>query len=240
MKKKEGKRVKYYELRITVYLKEDIEMKDIGNSLAKHINYCMYNSESLKDIHGGKSPKLYCFDYFYPFEKNKVYKKNHVYVFRMRTPKEYIAGEMRKVLGFYESKAMKPLGCDLRTKYFKAVEELYTITPAITTVDNKNWIVGNDFDLLWNRIDQNLEKKYEMIFKNKIDIQGSSIELLEIKNKKPIVMNYKDGKVLGNKFSILFKPDEASQKLAYIGLSCGVLEKSSSVGAGFCKIGKRR
>ncbi|QXM05375.1 CRISPR-associated endoribonuclease Cas6 [Crassaminicella indica] len=231
--------MKYFELRTTVYLKEDIIMKDVGNTIAKHINYCMSKSESLKDLHAKKLPKLYCFDYLYPFEEDRVYRQNHVYVFRMRTPKENIAREMRKVLSFYESKAIKPLGCDLRIKRFKGVEELYTITPTITTIDNKNWIVGNDFDLLWKRIDNNLEKKYQLFFGEKLHIKGSAIEILEIKNKKPIVMNYKDGKVLGNKFSIIFKPDAVAQKLAYMAVACGLLEKNSSVGAGFCKIGKR-
>jgi CRISPR-associated endoribonuclease Cas6 len=231
--------LRYFELRTTVYLKEDIEVKEIGNTLAKHINYCMAKSEILREIHGGKLPKLYCFDYLYPFESDRIYKQNHVYVFRMRTPKEDIAREMRKVLSFYETKAIKPLGCDLRRKTFKGVEELYTLTPAITTVEHKNWIVGDDFDLLWERIDNNLGKKYQLVFDEELEIQGSAIELLEVKNKKPIVMNYKDGKVLGNKFSMSFKGDEPSQKLAYIAITCGILEKCSSVGAGFCKIGKR-
>ncbi|MCT4594813.1 MAG: hypothetical protein N4A57_11175 [Anaeromicrobium sp.] len=226
--------MKYYELRITALLKEDVKMIDVGSVLGRHINYCMSKNEILRDIHKSTLPKLYCYDYPYPFEADKTYKANKVYVFKLKTPKEYIAKEMRKVLSFYNTDKIKPLGCDLRTKRFFNVEKLLTVTPAVTTVDNRNWIVGNDFDLLWKRIDNNLEKKYKQLYGDPIELNGSAIECIDIKNKVPVTMNYKGGKILGNKFELRFKPDELSQKLAFIALSTGILEKSTSIGAGYC------
>ncbi|MCG8541155.1 MAG: CRISPR-associated endoribonuclease Cas6 [Clostridia bacterium] len=231
--------MKYFEIRVTSYLKKDVMMKNVGEVLSKHINYCMSKSDFLYRLHEQKIPKLYCYDYMFPLEKGKKYDKGRVYVFRIRTPMEKIASEMRRTLTTYETDFIKPLGLELRVKKFTRVEELYTLTPVVATINKKNWTREDSMDIIWKMIDNNLEKKCKMIFGEAFEIKESSIEFLEIKNNKTIVVDYKGGKVLGNKFSMRFKSDELSQKMAYAALASGLLEKSSSIGAGFCKIVKR-
>jgi len=231
--------MRYYEIRVTAYLKKDLMLQKVGEVLSKHINYSMSKSDFLNDLHGQKIPKLYCYDYMFPLEKSKKYDKGRIYVFRIRTPMEKIASEMRRTLTNYETDFIKPLGVELRVKKFTRVEELYTLTPAIATVNKRNWTREESMDIIWKMIDNNLEKKCKMIFGEAFEIKESPIEFLELKNNKTIVLDYKGGKVLGNKFSMRFKPDELSQKMAYAALTSGVLEKSSSIGAGFCKIIKR-
>ncbi|MCT4566544.1 MAG: hypothetical protein N4A68_19795 [Maledivibacter sp.] len=232
--------MKYFEISTTVYLKKDILFQNVGETLSKHINYCMAKSDFLHVLHGQSIPKLYCFDYMFPLEKSKKYEKGRVYVFRIRTPIEKIASEMRRTLTTYQTDFIKPLGVELKTKKFTRVDQLYTITPAVATINNKNWTQKESMDIIWNMIDKNLEKKGKMIFGQTFEMKESPLEFLEIKNHKTIVLNYKGGKILGNKFSMRFKPDELSQKMAYTALTSGLLEKSSSIGAGFCKIITKR
>ncbi|WP_066507023.1 CRISPR-associated endoribonuclease Cas6 [Abyssisolibacter fermentans] len=230
----------FYELRTTVFVKKDIHFRKIGYTLARHINYCMTKSDYLKELHIKKLPKLYCFDYLYPFEKDKIYSKGKVYVFRIRTPIDKIAQELRRTITFVETDEFKPLGVELRVKKFYSVEQMNTVTPAIATINNMNWTKDDNMDDLWSMIDNNLHRKAKMIFNDLPELKESPIEFLEQKNHKAVVMEYKHGKVLGNKFFMRFKQDDISQKLAYTALTCGLLEKASSVGAGFCNVVRGR
>ena len=79
----------------------------------------------------------------------------------------------------------------------------------------------------------NLVKKYKDLFGD-IETDENFIELLEIKNRLPIAMKYKNGRIYGNKFFIRPKGDAVSQKLAFMVLADGLGEKNS-LGFGFCK-----
>ena len=46
-------------------------------------------------------------------------------------------------------------------------------------------------------------------------------------NEKPIVFNYKKGKLFSNRFKIAFESDKNSQKLAKLALGVGILEKNT-------------
>jgi len=92
-------------------------------------------------------------------------------------------------------------------------------------------------EFLKKRIKNNLQKKYENYFEEKLDMKDKFIEYIEIINKKPIVYKYKDFKVLGNKFNIKVGTSDESQKLAKLANAVGILEKNSSLGAGYV-IGK--
>ena len=82
-------------------------------------------------------------------------------------------------------------------------------------------------------------KKYELMTGEKIEMNESFIQLFSILNKKPLKVVYehkdKGGRVfLGNKFKIVPNDDDNSQKLAFTALACGLGEKNSLLGAGFC------
>ena len=105
------------------------------------------------------------------------------------------------------------------------------------------WTVQKDGDILklQKQIQDNLLKKYESFYNEKLNIDHNFIQFLEIKNHKPQIIfftkNYNNQikriKLFGNKFRIIPNEDELSQKLAFMSLSCGLGEKQS-YGAGLC------
>ena len=94
---------------------------------------------------------------------------------------------------------------------------------------------------LQKQLQDNLLKKYENFYNEKLKPTQNFIQLLEIKNQKPqsiyFMKKINDGKsirvrLFGNKFKIVPNEDETSQKLAFVALSCGLGEKQS-YGGGF-------
>ena len=225
--------LKYYELICTVYLKENIHFVGVGEFIGKHINYTMTKDEKLKELHSEHNIKMYCFDYLFPREYDKTYKKGSVYVFKIRTPKEELAKKFRRVITQYESIYMKCLGCQLKIINLGTFDEIYTVTPALATFGKRYWTVENDFEELQDRIINNLSKKYKFITGENLNADSNDIQFIDIKNKVPIKQRYKESSLICNKFKITFAKNENGRKLAYSALSCGLLEKSSALGLGF-------
>ena len=55
-----------------------------------------------------------------------------------------------------------------------------------------------------------------------------------------MAVKYKNIKFIGNKFKVWVNEDEKSQKLALIAMACGLGEKNTIVGTGFCTGGDRQ
>ena len=110
------------------------------------------------------------------------------------------------------------------------IRELYTATPTYITLESNEKDI--DEQELSDEIVNNLEKKYNMIFNESIKADRF-IEFISKENRKPIAMKYKSTTLIGNKYKLLIGRDINSQKLAYIALSTGLLEKSSALGFGF-------
>ena len=80
-----------------------------------------------------------------------------------------------------------------------------------------------------------------MFYPEDIEVPKNFIDEIEIKNLKPqsiyfkTVRNQKEKlvRLIGNKFKIVPKKDDLSQKLAFLSLGVGLGEKSS-FGGGFC------
>ncbi len=92
----------------------------------------------------------------------------------------------------------------------------------------------NDILLLKERIQANLEKKYSAYYGQKIAVEQNFIQYMEFVRDKPIALKYKKTTLIGNKFNLVINDDETSQKLAFVALATGLLEKNSSNGMGFC------
>jgi CRISPR-associated endoribonuclease Cas6 len=84
------------------------------------------------------------------------------------------------------------------------------------------------------RLNDNARKKYELFSGEKINKNTIFINKFRILNKKPVSIKYKNISLLGNKLKILVNRDSDSQKLAFTVLACGLGEKNTSLGAGFC------
>ena len=238
--------MKYFELICTAYLKRDIPFKEGFDIISKYISYSMAQTKDFKELHDRKGYKLYSFGNFYPPESEQIYKKGQSYKFILRSLDEKfidtMAINMRENINnpnFLVVEAQKRA-----VKQF-FITELYSATPVIVTTENNLfWTMQKDGDILklQKQLHDNLEKKYQTYYNEKINTEQNFIQLLEIKNRHPqnIYVNKRDesGKTtsfrfFGNKFRIVPNEDKASQKLAFTALACGLGEKNS-FGGGFC------
>ena len=225
----------YFELKCTAYIKKDIPFKESFEIISKYISFSIAraDTELLKTFHQDTGFKHYSFGGFYPIEKERVSKKGHTYQFTLRSLNQTLIQTLSTSL---RENINNPnfMIVETRQKTIKQffITELYSATPVIVTVEKGlYWTVQKDGDILklQKQLQDNLEKKYFSFYGEKLEISQNFIQLLELKNKKPQnIWTSKDEKsfrFFGNKFRIIPKEDEVSQKLAFIALSCGLGEK---------------
>lgn len=233
--------MKYFELKCTAYLKNDIPFKESFEILSKYISYSMAQDEALKNLHAKKGFKHYAFGGLFPIEKGKVYKKGNSYSFSIRSLDEKmiesLSSELRKNIN-NPNLLIVETSRRVQNQFF--VSELYSATPVVVTVENGfHWTMEKDGDImkLQKQLHDNLEKKYYDFYGEKLKGVQNFIQLLEIKNRVPqtiqISENTKKIRFFGNKFKIVPNEDEVSQKLVFVALACGIGEKNS-FGGGFC------
>ena len=226
--------MEYFELTVTAYMLDDIHFTKANEIIGKTINRVMYLDKALSEKHIQKGYKHYCYGSFYPTEKDKVYKNGRIYVFKIRSLESEFAGKMQNLIEDVRSNEIKVMAVQVKRRAKRRIVELHTVTPAIVTVDNKHWLPQDDITLLKDRLQANLEKKYRDFYGEGLNVSQRFIEKLELLNKKVMSLNYKDTRLLGNKFRIVVNGDECSQRLAFIAEAVGLGEKSSANGMGFC------
>lgn len=226
--------MEYHELTITGCLLQDVYFTEANALIAQTINKSLYMDNELAEKHAKNEYKNYCFNSLYPLENDKTYKRGRIYIFRIRSLEESFAVKLKFLLPKVQSDFIKLIAIEQKTIKKKHIVELYTVTPALVTVDNKHWLPQDDFILLQERFQMNLEKKYKTYFGEALIIKQSFIQHIEILNHKPMSFSYKNTKLLGNKFRIIPNDDVISQNLAFIAEATGIGEKSSSAGLGYC------
>lgn len=235
--------MKIFELKLSLFLKEDISYKNSHEFLTKNINKSFLNDEILKDLHINKTYKPYSFGNLYPYNKEtKIYEKNQVFVLNIRSCDEMFLKSLKRALENAKNLDFKVLTSEFKEFKITHIDSVFTATPAIISVLKNDKILcwtaenGVDFDFLKKRITDNLEKKYFEFSGEKVKAPADFITLIELQNKKPIIFNYKKGKLLANKFKLFINSDEISQKLIKFAFGVGILEKNS-LGFGFIKRG---
>lgn len=151
----------YYELTITCMLKRDIAFQEVQEKIGAYINRCMLLDERLKEKHAKKEQKQYCYSGFYPVEfKTKMYKAGNVYVFRIRSLEKAFTESIKACLRKISDSVFQLIAIEQKTSGKRVVQELYTLTPFIVTVDNQPWLQQTgDLDVLIERLEANAEKK---------------------------------------------------------------------------------
>jgi len=232
--------MRFFELKCKVLLKRDIYYRDTHEIISNFLSYLICQDEDYKEIHNSNEFKYYVFDSFYPIEKEGYYKKDRFYHFKIRSfdfdLMTFLDSRIRENIN---NPYMQVLEFSKRYQLDFFIKELYTVTPAIiSTTNGRYWTFQESGDILQlqKQLHDNLEKKYKNFFGN-IETENNFINLIEIKNRVPNTINYKNIKFFGNKFRIIPNEDEKSQKLAFVALGCGLGEKNA-IGAGFC-ISKR-
>lgn len=228
--------MKYIELSLVLKLKEDIIYRELPEKLTHGFNYYFLINDKLKEIHKRNDFKLYSLGTLTPIEKDKVYKKNMCYNLTMRFMNTDILNDFYKGLSIIENPIFSIVSrCfNVVNRSDMEIDYIETLTPAVTTYNNKNLDVKNmDLDLVRDRLISNINKKYAKLL-NLDNAYFDFIDDIELLNNKSIVFGYKNGVIIGNKYKIKIKKDITSQELAFICLGTGILEKNS-LSFGFCK-----
>lgn len=233
----------YFELICVAYLKRDIEFTKSFEAISKYISFSLVRG-GLGESHKKDGFKYYVFGGFRPKEgeaNTKIYKKGNSYEFSIRTLDEklidILAHSLRENINNSNFLVIQTTKKSIK-QFF--ISELYSATPTIVSIEDKQfWTIERSGDImqLQKQLHDNLEKKYQSFFGQKLQSSQNFIQLLEIKNQKPqnIIIHKNEKKVtfFGNKFRIIPNEDEVSQKLAFTALACGLGEKNS-YGGGFC------
>lgn len=219
--------MKVYQIRVKVYLLQNIKLIDIQTEIAKFIDGAMAKDERFLDLHQRNEFKNYCFDSFYPIENDKVYKNGGIYTFTLRTAKDDLADFFTKSLVNFFNNSIKGLTTEVKIIPKKFIEKIYTLTPLIIKTESGYWKGNLSIDDFEKRIRENLIKKYNEINNTKIEEDFELYNSIEFKNKKPVSVNYKNIKLLGDKISINVSSDPLAQELAYLSLGTGIGEMNS-------------
>lgn len=224
--------MKVYEISILVFLLKDINSEDSFSEIANFIDSGMAKIPELLELHKENRYKNYCFNSFYPIEKNKSYKQGNTYTIQIRTINEKLADFFYTKLVNHYNDSIKGLTSTIRIVPQKYIEKIYSITPVILKNEEGYW--KGKFNLIdfERRLKENIIKKYNFNMNTKIDEDFQLYTSIEFTNKKPIGFNYKGKKMLGDKIAINISSDKIAQRLAYMALGTGLLEMNAR-GAGY-------
>ena len=237
--------MKYYELKITLLLKQNIIFKDIHEKLSSNINKAMLENDNLKQRHTLKGFKPYCVGSLYPFDlTTKIYRADQIYLLTIRSIDNDFLNRLKNVLKTSKKLDFKVMAVEFLNRNYKYIESAYTLTPCIISITDENtrklkyWTkYDSSLEFVKERITANLEKKYLQFYNKKLKAPDDFISMIKLENDVPIVYNYKNTKLFTNKFKIHFASDDISQKLAFLAFGVGILEKNS-LGFGFLTKGK--
>ncbi len=228
--------MKVMEIRLKVFLLQDIEKAQTYTVIADYIDSCMAKDENFLKFHKENRFKYYSFDQLYPIEKDGIYKKNHIYTVRIRTIRNELAQYLAVKLANHYNNQLKGLTREIRMIPQKLITDIYTLTPVIIKGDNKgeggywkNFMSVEEFE---TRLKSNLYKKYNSIVQTNIDEDFELYNSIEFLNHKPIGIPYKNITLLGDKLNIKVADNEMAQKIMYMSIATGILENNAR-GAGF-------
>ena len=223
----------YFDLYVRIKLPEDVQYKDLNSYLTALINRALLNDDELKANHEINKFKGYVFSSLHPIQKDKLYKKDQIYIFNINTLDFYTCNRLKDCL--------KQVDCiefvDMRIHEFRVIDEIVTLTPCITSLkDGKYWTLKDSISYLYQNIDSNIKHKlchFSDIQKGDIESKDNFIESIELRNTSNIVLNYKGGKLFAYNAIIKVKKDPTSQLLANLCIALGIGEKNS-LGFGYC------
>lgn len=222
-----------FELRLKVFLLQNINQKDAYSAIASFIDGTLTCNEKWARMHNENRYKNYCFNLFYKLEENGIYKKEGVYQILIRSTDKELIEYLSNKLPKYDNQWMKGLVCECRIMPRKHITSLYSITPVIVKGrENGYWRDNMTFEDFEERIKVNLIKKYAAIEQTKLDENFELHTLLELKNQGIITVPYKNIVLLADKIEMHIANNESAQKLAYMALATGVGEMNSR-GFGF-------
>jgi len=232
-----------YEYTQKVILKKDIEYSYLATNISHFIDKTLTEGENKKfaefhtergvKFYNQKGYKFYTFDYLYPNENDKIYKKDKIYKFRIRTLLPELVEYLIDNLGYLECENLVGVGGEIKILPKKMITDVYSLTPVIFKFKGKGYWKNNDssLDVYEELLKKNTLNKYNAF--NETDVKIKQFyDGIELKNQKPIKFIYKNITLLGDKIQIKTSKDKISQDMWYFLLGAGIGEMNSR-GAGF-------
>jgi CRISPR-associated endoribonuclease Cas6 len=229
---------KMLSIKIIVKTKKDIFFKDNYQNISSLIRlFINENNKEMKKEHYEKKFSYYTFNQMEPFEENKIYKKDTIYTFEIRTIKSEMR-DLRKFKGL-ETSELIILGVTVNKIFRKASGFLETTTP---TFLNLKKLDKESSKLYKEKIRENILFKYLKNGNEKENInwlRENIIEKIEI-DKKFITIpfdkqkNNKNESILYQCYNIkvYFKDNEKTPDIENLIYSTG-LGNMTSNGFGF-------
>ncbi|WP_244834991.1 CRISPR-associated endoribonuclease Cas6 [Clostridium sp. BJN0001] len=219
--------MKIFEISMKVFLMRDIDSTDSLFKIGQFIDNGICQDKQLLELHNKNKFKNYCFCSFYPLEKDRVYKKNNNYTIKIRTVDKNLAEYFNDKLVNHFNNDIKGLTSTIKILPKKYIEKIYSITPAVLKTNEGYWRGNFSVDDFEKRTKENLIKKYNSLMNTKIDENFDLCTAIKFDNKKPVSINYKGKKMLGDKVSIQISDNKMAQNLAYMSLGTGILEMNA-------------
>ena len=114
------------------------------------------------------------------------------------------------------------------------ISEIYTLTPVIQKWEQGYWKVQASVEEYERRIFENAIKKYKQFIGNEeIDEKFQLYTGITFLNRKPVPVEYKGIRLLGDKLNLKITDNKQAQELAYFLTGVGIGEINSR-GMGFC------
>lgn len=220
----------YYELIITLVLQKDMEVSRSYEQLSRMISTAMLHDKALKQLHGQSGIKGYTLCNMYPREIDKVYKKNRMYAFSIRSLNMEFILKIKAILPHVQPGIV---ATQIKTCKYRYISSIKSLTPVVATLENRSWTKEDGILLLMQRCHSNAVRKYRELIGEMPDPEENFIEYIELLNNKPIKIPYKNNSLLGSKVKLGIKSSETAQKLAFTVLGAGLLEKNT-LGMGYC------
>lgn len=170
----------------------------------------------------------------FPLERDGIYKKEQIYTITIRTVEAELARYFAKELSNHSSNQMKGLIAERRIVPRKMISEIYTLTPVIQKWEQGYWKVQASVEEYERRIFENAIKKYKQFIGNEeIDEEFQLYTGITFLNRKPVPVEYKGIRLLGDKLNLKITDNKQAQELAYFLTGVGIGEINSR-GMGFC------
>lgn len=225
-------KIKVVELDVKVYLSKNINSNSSNGFICELIDSTLAKEEKYLQMHNDIKFKNYCFNNFYPMEKDYTYKEGHIYNFKIRSIDEELVKYLQKNMKNAYTTSIKVLNITSRVIPKKHIDKVFSITPTVLKFENGYWRGSNSVEDVENRIVNNLKKKYKQHCGVEMPDNIEIFNFIKCKNKKPIPTKYKNICLLGDKFEFKVSNNPLAQELLYLSLGTGFGEMNSR-GFGF-------
>ena len=221
-----------YSIRLKIFFLCDVPLNKIQTKITYFLDKGFADDAMLLERHEENTFKSYVFDFPYSSEPDKIYRKGKIYTLTVRTIDPIMARYFSEVCVNTYTNEIKGLIAEVRILPKKFIQTLYTLTPAILKDEKGYWRKHMSLSEFEERLKVNLIKKWNHFTGEKLSEDFQFYTMLEFLNQGPIVMEYKNVKLLGDKVRLQIADNDSAQKLAYMSLGTGLLEMNSR-GAGF-------